>query len=110
LKRELQLLVHHQIIYILPLTGIFLSFSKLEAQFSSNELIDPRLGGGFTSEGMKEFVGLAFQCLNPSSRRRPKMRLVAAELDRILETEMSVTTVMGDGTSIITLGSQLFTS
>ncbi|KAM0908170.1 hypothetical protein ACQ4PT_015621 [Festuca glaucescens] len=82
----------------------------LEAQFSSNELIDPRLGGGFTSEGMKEFVGLAFQCLNPSSRRRPKMRLVAAELDRILETEMSMTTIMGDGTSIITLGSQLFTS
>lgn len=82
----------------------------LEAQFSSNELIDPRLGGGFTSEGMKEFVGLAFQCLNPSSRRRPKMRLVAAELDRILETEMSLTTIMGDGTSIITLGSQLFTS
>uniref|UniRef100_A0ACD5U3B2 Uncharacterized protein n=1 Tax=Avena sativa TaxID=4498 RepID=A0ACD5U3B2_AVESA len=82
----------------------------LEAQFSSNELIDPRLGGGFTSEGMKEFVGLAFQCLNPSSRRRPKMRLVAAELDQILETEMSMTTIMGDGTSIITLGSQLFTS
>jgi serine/threonine protein kinase len=82
----------------------------LEAKFSSNELIDPRLGGGFTSEGMKEFVGLAFQCLNPSSRRRPKMRLVAAELDQILETEMSMTTIMGDGTSIITLGSQLFTS
>ncbi|KAM0845287.1 hypothetical protein ACQ4PT_056486 [Festuca glaucescens] len=82
----------------------------LEAHFSSNELIDPRLGGGFTSEGMKEFVGLTFQCLNPSSRRRPKMRLVAAELDRILETEMSMTTIMGDGTSIITLGSQLFTS
>ncbi|KAM3403674.1 hypothetical protein ACQJBY_007035 [Aegilops geniculata] len=82
----------------------------LEAHFSSNELIDPRLGGGFTTEGMKEFVGLAFQCLNPSSRRRPKMRLVAAELDRILATEMSLTTIMGDGTAIITLGSQLFTS
>lgn len=82
----------------------------LEAHFSSNELIDPRLGGGFTTEGMKEFVGLAFQCLNPSSRRRPKIRLVAAELDRILETEMSLTTIMGDGTAIITLGSQLFTS
>lgn len=82
----------------------------LEAHFSSNELIDPRLGGGFTTEGMKEFVGLAFQCLNPSSRRRPKIRLVAAELDRILETEMSLTMIMGDGTAIITLGSQLFTS
>lgn len=81
----------------------------MEAHFSSNELIDPRLGGSFTSEGMKEFVGLTFQCLYPSSRRRPKMRLVATELDRILETEMSLTTIMGDGTAIITLGSQLFT-
>lgn len=82
----------------------------MEAHFSSNELIDPRLGGSFTSEGMKELVGLAFQCLNPSSRRRPRMRLVATELDRILETEMSMTTFMGDGTAIVTLGSQLFTS
>ncbi|KAI4963565.1 hypothetical protein ZWY2020_011363 [Hordeum vulgare] len=31
-------------------------------------------------------------------------------LDRILEKEMTLTTVMGDGTAIITLGSQLFTS
>uniref|UniRef100_A0A0D9WFT3 non-specific serine/threonine protein kinase n=1 Tax=Leersia perrieri TaxID=77586 RepID=A0A0D9WFT3_9ORYZ len=79
----------------------------IEEHFSSNELIDPRLGGNFTSEGMKEFVGLTFQCLNPSSRR-PKMRLVSTELDRILETEMSLTTIMGDGTAIITLGSTLF--
>ncbi|KAG8067861.1 hypothetical protein GUJ93_ZPchr0005g14385 [Zizania palustris] len=82
----------------------------IEGHFSSNELIDPRLGGNFTSEGMKEFVGISFQCLNPSSRRRPKMRLVATELDRILETEMSLTTIMGDGTAIVTLGSTLFTS
>ncbi|KAF8648703.1 hypothetical protein HU200_064755 [Digitaria exilis] len=82
----------------------------MEAQFTSNELIDPRLGGSFTSEGMTELVGLAFQCLSPSARRRPKMRLVAAELDRILEKEMTLTTVMGDGTAIVTLGSQLFTS
>ncbi|RCV28956.1 hypothetical protein SETIT_5G444400v2 [Setaria italica] len=82
----------------------------MEAQFTSNELIDPRLGGSFTSEGMTELVGLAFQCLNPSARRRPRMRLVAAELDRILEKEMTLTTVMGDGTAIVTLGSQLFTS
>ncbi|KAJ1262612.1 hypothetical protein BS78_09G122100 [Paspalum vaginatum] len=82
----------------------------MEARFSSNELIDPRLGGSFTTEGMKELVGLAFQCLNPLSRRRPRMRLVVSELDRILETEMSMTTFMGDGTAIVTLGSQLFTS
>uniref|UniRef100_A0A0A9BJM1 non-specific serine/threonine protein kinase n=1 Tax=Arundo donax TaxID=35708 RepID=A0A0A9BJM1_ARUDO len=81
----------------------------METHFSSDELIDPRLGGSFTSESMKELVGLTFQCLNPSSRRRPKMRLIATELDRILETEMSMTTNMGDGTAIVTLGSQLFT-
>lgn len=83
----------------------------MEARFSSNELVDPRLGGSFTSEGMAEVVALAFQCLSPSARRRrPRMRLVAAELDRILEKEMTLTTVMGDGTAIVTLGSQLFTS
>ncbi|CAL4945663.1 unnamed protein product [Urochloa decumbens] len=82
----------------------------MEEHFSSNELVDPRLGGSFTSEGMTELVGLAFQCLSPSARRRPRMRLVAAELDRILEKEMTLTTVMGDGTAIVTLGSQLFTS
>ncbi|KAM0834802.1 hypothetical protein ACQ4PT_063361 [Festuca glaucescens] len=83
----------------------------MEAHFTSGELADPRLGGSFTSEGMKELVFLTFQCLSPSvARRRPKMRLVAEELDRILEKEMTLTTVMGDGTAIITLGSQLFTS
>jgi hypothetical protein len=83
----------------------------MEAHFASGELADPRLGGSFTSEGMKELVGLTFQCLSPSvARRRPKMRMVAEELDRILEKEMTLTTVMGDGTAIITLGSQLFTS
>ncbi|EES04179.1 receptor-like protein kinase ANXUR2 [Sorghum bicolor] len=87
------------------------SFAQLmEARFSSNELVDPRLGGSFTSEGMAEVVGLAFHCLSTSARRRPRMRLVAAELDRILEKEMTLTTVMGDGTAIVTLGSQLFTS
>ncbi|AQK85145.1 Protein kinase superfamily protein [Zea mays] len=89
---------------------VTLNDRKMEAHFSSNELIDPRLAGNFTAEGMKELVGLAFQCLNPSSRRRPRMRLVATELDRILETEMSMTTFMGDGTTIVTLGSQLFSS
>jgi hypothetical protein len=83
----------------------------MEAHFASGVLADPRLGGSFTSKGMKDLVGLTFQCLSPSvARRRPKMRLVAEELDRILEKEMTLTTVMGDGTAIITLGSQLFTS
>lgn len=76
----------------------------------SNDLIDRRLGSGFTSEGMNELIALTLQCLNPSKHSRPKMRAVVVELDRILETEMALTTVMGDGTAIVTLGSQLFTS
>ncbi|KAJ1692143.1 hypothetical protein LUZ63_008841 [Rhynchospora breviuscula] len=82
----------------------------VESQLNNNKLIDPRLGSSFTSEGMKELINLTLHCLTTSSRRRPKMRLVATELDRILETEMNLTTVMGDGTAIVTLGSQLFTS
>jgi hypothetical protein len=54
------------------LIDFFLSHGKMEVHFSSDELIDPRLGGSFTSESMKELVGLTFQCLNPSSRRRPQ--------------------------------------
>ncbi|GJM88404.1 hypothetical protein PR202_ga04462 [Eleusine coracana subsp. coracana] len=72
------------------------------------ELITGKEAALFISPESRE--PLAHRCLNPSSRRRPKMRLVATELDRILETEMSMTTFMGDGTAIVTLGSQLFTS
>ncbi|CAL9145890.1 unnamed protein product, partial [Musa hybrid cultivar] len=82
----------------------------VEAHTGSNDLIDRRLESGFTSEGMKELIALTLQCLNPSEHSRPKMRAVVVELDRILETEMALTTVMGDGTAIVTLGSQLFTS
>ncbi|URE29139.1 STYKc [Musa troglodytarum] len=83
---------------------------EVEAHMGSNDLIDCRLGGGFTSEGMKELIALTLQCLNPSGHSRPKMRAVVVELDRILEMEMALTMVMGDGTAIVTLGSQLFTS
>ncbi|OAY83600.1 putative receptor-like protein kinase [Ananas comosus] len=82
----------------------------VEAHFSSDELVDQRLGSSFTSEGMKELIHLTLRCLNPSGRGRPKMREIVAELDRILEMEMTLTTVMGDGTAIVTLGSQLFTT
>ncbi|XP_078158982.1 putative serine/threonine-protein kinase At1g01540 [Carex rostrata] len=82
----------------------------VESRLNSNELIDPRLNSSFTSEGMRDLINLTLHCVTSSSRRRLKMRLVATELDRILETEMNLTTVMGDGTAIVTLGSQLFTS
>ncbi|URE29143.1 STYKc [Musa troglodytarum] len=76
---------------------------EVEAHMGSNDLIDCRLGGGFTSEGMKELIALTLQCLNPSGHSRPKMRAVVVELDRILEMEMALTMVMGDGTAIILL-------
>ncbi|KAG6508579.1 hypothetical protein ZIOFF_033953 [Zingiber officinale] len=81
----------------------------VEAHVSSNDLIDRRLGNGFTSQGMKELIALTLQCLNPSGQNRPWMSSIVTVLDRILETEMTLTTIMGDGTAIVTLGSQLFT-
>ena len=38
------------------------------------------------------------------------MEMIVHELERIQEKEMAMTTVMGEGTSTITLGSDLFTS
>lgn len=83
---------------------------KVESHLSSNDLVDHRLATNFTPEGMKELIKLTLLCLNPSGRERPKMATVAKVLDRILETEMTLTTVMGDGTAIVTLGSQLFSA
>ncbi|XP_060194499.1 probable leucine-rich repeat receptor-like protein kinase At5g49770 isoform X2 [Lycium barbarum] len=71
-------------------------------------IIDQRLGNSFTTEGMEEFMQLTVRCVDPSSERRPTMSYVVMELDRILEKEMSLTTIMGEGTPVVTLGSQLF--
>ncbi|KAL3526224.1 hypothetical protein ACH5RR_014596 [Cinchona calisaya] len=73
-------------------------------------IIDQRLGTSFTKEGMEEFIQLIVRCVDPSSERRPAMSYVVMELDRILEKEMSLTTIMGEGTPVVTLGSQLFRS
>lgn len=73
-----------------------------------SSIIDERLGNSFTTEGMEEFLRLIVQCLDPSSERRPSMSYVVMELDRTLEKEMNLTTVMGEGTPTVTLGSQLF--
>ncbi|KAF3621913.1 hypothetical protein CQW23_05614 [Capsicum baccatum] len=71
-------------------------------------IIDKRLGNSFTTEGMEEFMQLTVRCVDLSSERRPTMSYVVTELDRILEKEMSLTTIMGEGTPVVTLGSQLF--
>lgn len=83
---------------------------KAESKLASDSLIDSRLATTFTSEGMRNFSDLTLRCLNSSGKERPKMETVVQELDRILQEEMTLTTVMGDGTAIITLGSQLFSS
>ncbi|OVA15022.1 Protein kinase domain [Macleaya cordata] len=82
----------------------------VESRLSSNNLVDSRLTSSFTSEGMKDLIRLTLGCLNISGKGRPKMDLVVSELDRILEKEMTRTTVMGAGTAIVTPGSELFTS
>uniref|UniRef100_A0A5B6YH84 non-specific serine/threonine protein kinase n=1 Tax=Davidia involucrata TaxID=16924 RepID=A0A5B6YH84_DAVIN len=75
---------------------------------SISSIIDQRLGNSFTAEGMEEFMQLMVRCVDPSSERRPAMSYVVMELDRILEKEMSLTTIMGEGTPVVTLGSHLF--
>ncbi|KAL8049118.1 hypothetical protein ABFX02_06G000800 [Erythranthe guttata] len=77
-------------------------------QECGSSMIDGRLGNSFTREGMEELIQLIVHCLNPSSERRPPMSYLVTELDRILEKEMSLTTIMGEGTPVVTLGSQLF--
>lgn len=76
------------------------------SNFSS--IIDQRLGNSFTAEGMEEFIQLIVRCVVPSSESRPAMSYVVMELDRIHEKERSLTIVMGEGTTAVTLGSQLF--
>eukprot|EP01018_Ginkgo_biloba_P031090 Gb_25852 [translate_table: standard] len=71
-------------------------------------LIDGKLGSNFTAEAMKEFIELSFQCVEPVGERRPTMNEVAEVLDLILEKERGLTAPIGEGTAIVTLGSELF--
>lgn len=75
-----------------------------------NDFVDHRLVGSFTAEGMRDLIRLTLQCMSFPGKRRPKMEMAVLELERIQEKEMAMTTVMGEGTSSITLGSDLFTS
>ncbi|CAL4972327.1 unnamed protein product [Urochloa decumbens] len=71
-------------------------------------IADNRMTSGFTSESMKELLRLTSWCVNPMSEQRPSMSLVEAEIHRIREQEISLTTVMTGRTPTVTLGSQLF--
>ncbi|CAB4293334.1 unnamed protein product [Prunus armeniaca] len=84
-------------------------FQWVESRLSSNTLVDRRLVGSFTGEGMRDLIRLTLQCMSFPGRRRPKMEMVVVELERIKEKEMAMTTVMGEGTDTFALGSVLFT-
>lgn len=71
-------------------------------------IIDPKLVSSFTEESMKEMIDIIIQCVHPSGEARPSMRFIVPELERILEKEIKLTTLMGENTPIVTLGSQLF--
>ncbi|KAK2992015.1 hypothetical protein RJ640_014876 [Escallonia rubra] len=82
----------------------------VETHLNSNDLIDRRLVGRFTNEGMKDYIRLMLRCVSFLENERPKMETTISELDRTLEKEIMITTVMGEGTATVTLGSKLFTS
>ncbi|CAB4262757.1 unnamed protein product [Prunus armeniaca] len=84
-------------------------FQWVESRLSSNTLVDRRLVGSFTGEGMRDLIRLTLQCMSFPGKRRPKMEMVVVELERIKEKEMAMTTVMGEGTDTFALGSVLFT-
>ncbi|XP_057956862.1 probable serine/threonine-protein kinase PBL15 [Malania oleifera] len=81
----------------------------VEKRLNSNKLVDCRLFGSFTLQGMKDLINLTLQCMSVPGKGRPKMEIVVFELERIHEKEMALTTGMGEDTTIFTLGSQLFT-
>ncbi|GJN16852.1 hypothetical protein PR202_gb03876 [Eleusine coracana subsp. coracana] len=71
-------------------------------------IADDRIRNGFTSESMKELLRLTSWCMNPMIEQRPSMSLVEAEIHRIREQEIRLTSVMTEGIPTVTLGSQLF--
>jgi hypothetical protein len=73
-----------------------------------SNIIDQRLENTFTAEVMEEVIQLIVRCVEPSHERRPAMSYVVMELERLLEKEQRLTTVMGEGTETVILGSYLF--
>ncbi|XP_038992215.1 probable serine/threonine-protein kinase PBL15, partial [Hibiscus syriacus] len=82
----------------------------VQSRLSSNELVDRRLAGSFTMDGIKDVIKLTLKCMCFPGKRRMNMNMIMEELERIHEKEMELTTVRGEATSKITLGSELFAS
>lgn len=82
----------------------------VRSRLSSNNFVDHRLVGSFTMEGIRDMIRLTLQCMTFPANCRPRMDKVVLVLEQIHEKEMALTTVMGEGTATITLGSELFAS
>ncbi|XVF38669.1 hypothetical protein REPUB_Repub20aG0122400 [Reevesia pubescens] len=82
----------------------------VQSRLSSNDFVDLRLVGSFTMDGIKDLIKLTLKCMSFPGKGRPNMNMVVVELERIHEKEMGLTTVRGEGTAKITLGSELFAS
>nr|KJB38596.1 hypothetical protein B456_006G264400 [Gossypium raimondii] len=82
----------------------------VQSRLSCNDFVDHRLVGSFTMAGIKDMIKLALKCMSFPGERRPDMNTVSIELERIRENEMEMTTVKGEGTAKIALGSELFAS
>ncbi|GKU85519.1 hypothetical protein SLEP1_g186 [Rubroshorea leprosula] len=80
------------------------------SELSTNNFVDRRLVGTFTMEGIRDLIRLTLQCMSFPGTGRPRMDMVEHGLEQIREKEMALTTMMGESTATITLGSELFAS
>ncbi|KAL5701119.1 non-specific serine/threonine protein kinase [Ranunculus cassubicifolius] len=83
---------------------------QVKSRMASQNMVDSRLDGTFTPEGMQNLINLTLRCLSVSGERRPNMKVVVLELEQLLAKEMTWGTAMAESTAIVTLGSQLFTT
>ncbi|GAY36007.1 hypothetical protein CUMW_019770, partial [Citrus unshiu] len=105
----LELVTGQEASHIVSLGSYEALIQWVRSRLSSNNFVDHRLAGTFTTEGMRDLIRLTLQCMSSPGKRRPKMEIVMTELERIHEKEMALTTFMGEGTAKIALGSELFT-
>ncbi|XP_021905058.1 putative serine/threonine-protein kinase [Carica papaya] len=106
----LELVTGQEALYVDSLGSNESLIQWVRSRLSSNTFVDHRLLGSFTAEGMRDLIRLMLKCMSFPGRSRPKTEMVVTELERIHEKEMELTTVMGEGTATITLGSELFMS
>ncbi|KAL3508065.1 hypothetical protein ACH5RR_033447 [Cinchona calisaya] len=69
----------------------------VERHLNLNDIVDHRLVGSYTTEGMRDMVRLTLQCTSLPGKLRPTMEMIAIELDQILEKEIMLTTIVSEG-------------